>query len=298
MSYEAFVEAVEYAVNAWVSSGKIFPPDGQPPMVTVLHRTGYNGRPRDAVTIRKEGCNSSPVAYLDSYFTLYERGISVGEIARQICVFIRDHYMPGKINTRFFSSFEEAGKGIICRVLNYEMNRKLLEDIPYRRFLDLAVVYYMQVPDDLISNASILIRNEHIQYWGTEEKELYEKAWQNMMRTCPWQLFEMGELIGDAGICKEEPLYVLTNSTRHFGAVWMTWPETLACVAGKIGEEYYVLPSSVHEVILVPSPGRVDVEELQDMVRTINRTEVEEEDRLADSVYRYSVQEGSLRLAV
>ena len=90
-------------------------------------------------------------------------------------------------------------------------------------------------------------------------------------------------------------MYVLTNESKINGAVWMTNVEALDVAAERIGGDFFLLPSSVHECILVPKNG-FDEKELQNMVMTVNQSQVSPEDRLSDNVYSYDSKEHKLTL--
>ncbi|MDE7404300.1 MAG: hypothetical protein K2M81_04265, partial [Lachnospiraceae bacterium] len=103
---------------------------------------------------------------------------------------------------------------------------------------------------------------------------------------------ETEELLDE--VCMQEltqtkmPMYVLTNKQKLYGAACMLYPGVLKTFAEKIQRDFYILPSSIHEVILVPADADTDKEALHEIVTEINRTQVAEEEVLADSVYFYS----------
>ncbi|MCF0145224.1 MAG: hypothetical protein HUJ73_01415, partial [Eubacterium sp.] len=93
---------------------------------------------------------------------------------------------------------------------------------------------------------------------------------------------------------QESPLYMLTDSCDLFGAVCIADPDTLLAAAEALGRSYYILPSSVHECLLLPDTGDYSVRELNHMVREVNSTQLEEGDILADHVYRYDYERREL----
>ena len=86
----------------------------------------------------------------------------------------------------------------------------------------------------------------------------------------------------------EECMYVLTNMTSCNGAGAMFCNDLLEKIQIKLDCDFYLLPSSIHEVIILPDEGGYDREELDEMVKTINATEVNSDDRLADHAFYYS----------
>ena len=89
-------------------------------------------------------------------------------------------------------------------------------------------------------------------------------------------------------------MYVLTNASRSLGAAAMFYPDVKEKAAEIIGGDYYILPSSCHEVILVPDTLEVKAKDLCEMVKEANRTVVEDKDILSDNVYHYSKDERRL----
>ena len=83
-------------------------------------------------------------------------------------------------------------------------------------------------------------------------------------------------------------MYVLTNESGTLGAAALFNPEVMVRAGELLGTDYYILPSSIHETILVPDTTGVSAKELSDMVKQANRTVVDEKDILSDDVYHYS----------
>lgn len=83
----------------------------------------------------------------------------------------------------------------------------------------------------------------------------------------------------------EAGMFVATCNNGVNGAGCIFYPEFMDQAAEKLQGDFFVLPSSVHEVILLPDNGQMDFHELEAMVRQINETEVAPQDRLSDSVY-------------
>ena len=91
-------------------------------------------------------------------------------------------------------------------------------------------------------------------------------------------------------------MFVLTNTLQTFGAACMMYPDLLQKASGQWDVSFFILPSSVHEVLLLPDHGEYDAQEFENMVYEINRTQLEPEEILTDSVYYYDREEGKIRL--
>ena len=95
----------------------------------------------------------------------------------------------------------------------------------------------------------------------------------------------------------EEPRqYVMTNKRRKYGASILLFEDELASVAEKMHGDFYILPSSVHEVLAVPEDLMKD-QELKEMVKNINDSEVAEEEILSYTIYKYNCRTGEVEVA-
>ena len=121
------------------------------------------------------------------------------------------------------------------------------------------------------------------------------------MAECFTMQYAMSELLGAAGKEArreqnlleseekgEDKMYVLSNRARSNGAACMIYPYVLRMMGDILEEDFYILPSSIHEVILVPASAGISVAEMEKMVCEINETQVPEEEILGSHVYRYS----------
>lgn len=168
------------------------------------------------------------------------------------------------------------------------------QEIVYTRFLDMCVVFYIPLDsfcgDDGIG--SFQMTNRIMEQIGITLNEMYNASVHNLEAQI--ELKNMSEVLGymmdeeeaekfDLGYC---PMWVCTNKSKIYGAATMLCPSVLCELKKKIGEQYVILPSSIHEIIAIPYDDTTDqAKEYASMVREINNTQVRIEDRLTDSVY-------------
>ncbi len=283
-----------------------------------------NGVTRTGITIKREGQNAFPTIYIDHF---YKEDMTEEEIlltADRLFESLADAELEEKVDLSGFAEFDSAREKIAYKVISAEKNRKLLKEIPHKIVHNLAVVYFYTVQEaPFYGNAVVLINNHHMRQWKTNPEELFRIAERNSPRLFPWSIDSMEEVMRgmlaedlsregnyeDAGLVKENeqkdwtdeligqiaagftsgrlPMYVLTNRQKMNGAACMFYPGVLEDFGKKLGRDFYLLPSSVHEVILVPADETVSKEALWEIVTDINRTQVAEEEILADSVYYY-----------
>ena len=179
----------------------------------------------------------------------------------------------------------------------------MLKDVPHIPFYDLSIVFQFLITEENFGNATILIHNAHLQIWGISVETLYQKAQQNASVLNPYEIKNMQEVLCEYIPDKEEdigqainntvPVYVLSNKNRLFGASCILYPELIQDFAQAVGSDLYIIPSSVHEVLLLPTHGTEESEDIKRMVQEVNDTQVETEDVLSYSVYFFDKEKKS-----
>ena len=258
-----------------------------------------NGIIMDGLSVRKEGKRVAPMIYLDSYYREYLDGRSLRGICDQILECCEDSDFEEHFDVDFFREPERVRPTVAYRLINYEKNRELLQEIPHLPFLDLAVIFYSLLTDTPVGHATVLIRNSHLELWGKNTSWLYEAAKENTEKLLPKRLVSMEDMIYELSEGKQEPeyagvpMYVLTNSRKSFGAACLLYDGE--CFR-RLEESYYLIPSSVHEVILIPASAVGDSRELCALVQEMNRTQVRSTEVLSDTVYLYSEETRRLEM--
>lgn len=260
-----------------------------------------NGHVLTGLTIRKGVETAAPNIYIDDFISEHCAGMPLETVTDAIIQIYR-HTPPQYFNAEAFLDFNWVKGRIIYQMVNTSLNRKLLEDIPSVPVLDLSLVFKVIIdatPDDGIS--TITIHNSHLDLWNVTKEKIYELAKENTPKLLPAKVSSLAELLcqyftEDSDACQQEaldeevlPLYVLTNSRRFHGSCCINYPGVLSGFAEKVKKDLYILPSSVHETLLLPDiGGDLDPSELRDMVFCVNQTEVRREEVLSDNVYLYS----------
>lgn len=185
-----------------------------------------------------------------------------------------------------------------CSLMGIAENQEYLRKVPHEKIEDIAVVARFHVNDE----ASFVVTNALCQQLCLTSSEVMEMAHANTskqeyscinMADMLRGLMELQDMSPDYAADMTEtqknvcPMYVLTNQSRVDGALALTSVKALDDARQKLGEDFYVLPSSRHELILIPQKFVDDVKVLEDMVKEVNATEVRSVDKLTDSVYRY-----------
>ena len=242
--------------------------------------TKNNGTRRTGILFKQEDSNLAPTIYLEEFYQKYLKGQQVPDLADSICSIYQEIRWKKTCDCQNLFDFNHVKEHIVYKLIRRDANEELLKQIPYEPFLDLAVVYYIQIDNTRFGSAAIQIRNEHLRYWRVEKEEIRRFAEKNTPRIYPVQIRQIVRF-----------MYVATNEQCSLGAAVMRYPDFREKVRGMIRGDFYILPSSIHEVILVPESFGLEPERMQEMVKEINQTGVAPEEVLSDSVYYFDGEE-------
>lgn len=287
-----------------------------------------NGFVLTGVSMFKPGSNVTPTLYIDDYFKRHEDGMSFGDIMKEIIYLLESYAIDREFDISFFTSWEKAKERIVYRLINAGKNEELLKEVPHIPFLDMAIVFCYQMGDKSMGNASIMIHHKHIEIWGVDEKSVYEIAVENTPKLLPASIQNISQLMrdvladnigkqmGENGCCEKEcvesitdqmmdqlvsvhqqvPMYVLSNDIRYYGAACILYKDLLKEFADSQEADLYILPSSVHETILLPDRGIEDPLKLSEMVSEVNYTQLSPEEVLSDTVYYYDRNSDEIKI--
>lgn len=248
-----------------------------------------NGVLLQGLIILTEHKNLSPTIYLNSFWEHYISGTPMDQITSKILKVYEKDMPEGDVDMSFFRDFEKVRDKICYKLVNTAKNKALLEQIPHVDFLDLSICFYYVYEDRQLGTGAILIHNSHTEMWNCTVELLMKTARENTERMFPGKVYNMGELLAECTGCNVDvPMKVLSNEKRVNGAVSMIYRGVLAEIAEQLKENLYILPSSVHEVIIMPHSEVPDPEYVQKMIREINANHVEPEEILSDSLYFYN----------
>lgn len=291
MTFCQFIQVIEAKVKEEVQEDFL---------VSVYKARKNNGVIRTGLMIEEKGINVSPTIYLEEYYEQYQCGNSLDYIASDIVSLYSRIRFQKPWKSEGFRRYEDVEEKIVFRLINRNANEEMLKTVPYVPYLDLAIVFYVLLEMDPCGTASMLIQNIHLSLWGITKEELYGTAMVRTPELLPSDFRSMESVIEELADQPQPPkkgeMYVLSNQIRSFGAAVILYPGRLKRVAALLGESYYILPSSVHEVIIVPEREVPGVSVLNEMITEINEIHVEPEEVLADHAYYYSHASGELML--
>lgn len=265
-----------------------------------------NGIKLTGLCVRKEGASISPTLYLNDYFKYYEEddGENFDILMERIASIISE---SSDVPEDFVdykeapADWEKAKDMIVPHVINTKMNEELLEDRPHIQVEDLSVTYHIR----LTTESSIAVTSYFMKLYAKSQEVLHEFAMKNMRRDLPYRFMSMRNVMAEIMMGIEAPdafeeegddledMYVLSNAEKMFGAAYILDTDLMNKIEEKVGP-YFILPSSVHEVLIVPK-RQVEgdkIEEMDNMVKEVNATQVPLQDILSDHIYEYSKETG------
>lgn len=273
-----------------------------------LHLTGISGL--------AQGSNVSPNIYINDLYDGYmQEGMTFGAAA----TILEQRYKMackdmGFVQAVDLTDYDKVKDNLVCRIVNKKLNSKILQDAPHKLLADdLAVTYRFLQSKDENGIASALIYNKEFKGWNISLDELHEIALANTERLFPATIDSLvnavaksyGEVLPDElreefmedlrsveQMENEVNMYVLSNDVGLNGATAILYPSVQKEILDRFGEDVYILPSSIHEVMVTPVNEETEEEFLQELVCEANQTAVGMQDYLADSVYK--LQDGGL----
>ena len=293
MSYEEFKAWAADEIRAWL------PPEYADADVSI-HRMEKLGLAYDGMTVVRSGQRAAAAVNLTAFYDMYQEGRTAGDIIHEMAD-VAVMQAP-QMEYSVFSDYEAAKDRLFIRVANKETNADVLAGMPHKEVEDLAITYHVLVNHDQNGIASAPVTDDLLRHYGVTAEQLHEDAIANSQRMLPAQLDSMQNMLfgmmtpGASDTLRDEPypgstMLVLTNNVQLNGAAALFYPGVMDQAAERLGGNFIVLPSSTHEVIMIPADGMTDFRSLEQMVKDINRSQVAPEERLSDHVYHYDAQE-------
>lgn len=301
MNFEAFKKEV-------MDNIKDYLPEQYHDSDVQINTVQKNNEALDGLIIRNPYSNISPTIYLNPFYEDYQDGEDIITILGKIANMYTEHRIFQDFDPSQVTDFNVAKNQIIPRVVGTKDNMNFLNQRPYTAMADLAVVYYIAIGETPSGSMSIPITNEIMNQWEITADELFDIAKDNAKRLFPSVFKSMREtmleimlpeLIAQYGdeisarkvfdrmMPTDIPMHVLTNEQKLNGATALLDEGIMKTVIETVGDDFYVLPSSIHEILIIPDDGTKTIEDLEIMVQDINKNEVAPQDRLSDYVYRY-----------
>lgn len=292
IDYELFKEVVKEKFLSYM-------PAGYQGMDVEIRQVDKVNRRMDGLTLHGPGRAVSPTMYVNE---MYRDFLDTGDL--QGTVRNAAEAMDRAFRRAELPSLDtgKAKDNIVFQLVNTMQNEEMLKTVPHREYQDLSIIYRWVVGMDGNGISNVMVSNGLAEQLGMREEQLFLAAAENTRRILPPVVKSMNEVMRDIFVRdgmsqemadvivgempQEATMWVITNERGVDGAASMLYEDRLHDLAARLGTDLYLLPSSIHEVIAVPT-GMGEPEELAEMVAEINMGQVELGARLSNQVYHY-----------
>ena len=265
--------------------------------------TKNNGTKLTSVLIRIEGENMTPTIYVSEYYKDYiNEKMDLEDIIREV-INLRIKHRKENIELDWVNDFDKVKDKIIPTFAGLEeYNKDIMETSPYVKILDMIMIFRILLNID--SNGSmgtIVIKDELQSKWGVTTEMLFQAALKNVKEKKWFKVESMAEVFNrmtggspiEAEVFNDNPMYVISNKEMTYGATAIIDEEFMWDVYDKIGEDFIIIPSSVHELIGIPMHcADTNPDYLKEMIESVNRTSVEKKDWLSNHPYKFTKENG------
>lgn len=303
MDYETFKQEFAEDIKEKLSQR------GYGEVMTSFHDIEKTNQNYEAISVVQAGSNIGVNFNIENAFASYEHtGDYEGVLASATGVIVGGLDQIPAVDVNALMNYEVMKEKLSVEVISADANEELLAKVPHDRIEDLAVVYRFIMESNEDGRASILVNNDLIERMGVTHEQLRADALENSPEIRPVVIQGMNEVMKEMmgpeayemfGIPDdtEEMMFIATVPDKNSGAGVLAYQDFMDQAAEKIGGDFYVIPSSIHEILLVPDNGEVQAEGLKEMVQEVNATEVSPEEKLSDNVYHYDSKEHIFELA-
>lgn len=289
MNYDEFKQYVSIHMKEW------FPEEAYD--ISIRKIIKNNGLILDGLCIFQKEMKSSPTLYLEPYYEQYRSGSTMAEIFSRIERDYRIGMKESPVMQDMNPSYETVRSQIIMRLVNFEKNKEILSECPYIRFYDLAITFRWLAHQDDIGISTALISNREMKRWNVTKEQLYADAQLNTPRIFPGKIKRLQDMVEDYGLPITKgffELYVLTNEQGINGATCILYDKLLTEFAREMKCSFYLLPSSIHEMMICLEKDKITEKMLLALVKDANHMVVTMGEVLSDSIYYYNIRTGQL----
>ena len=274
--------------------------------VEIRHVEKVQNQSYTGIEVKPENSNIGLNVDLYKYYEVAQSGAPMFVIMKFIKEAVEDglKHVP-KVNMEALADYEQAKHSLTMQAISIKQNREILKGLPYKALGDIAIIYRLQIDYDNESALALVTKNM-LDSYGITEEQLIKDAEEFAPVNDPIILRTIDEVITqmmgrdpslditasgmNEEILKNSPLVVATVQSGVLGAGILGYPNFFELAAEKVGDRFFILPSSIHEIILTKDNGDMDADALVEMVTTINAAAVPPEEQLTDNVYHYDAR--------
>ena len=289
MNFEKFAENMQADLPKSLSN--TFPDVS----VEVTDVNKLQGQSYTGLAIRFDNSEIAASINLEQFYEMYEDGATYENVLQQLTDFVvTSHSQKPEIDVDALKNYEQMKQHLTVQMVGAETNAEMLASIPHQMMEDMAMVYRFSFGEISGGHASIVVSNNMMEHYGITVEQLHQDAIDAARKKEPFSIKNMDEIMyemtdGFMGSKDnpQQPMWVATNESKYNGASVIAYPDFMEQATEQLKGSFYILPSSTHEVILIPDSFAMQAQELKAMVSAVNEAEVRPEEKLTDNVYHY-----------
>ena len=284
MNYEEFLQEAKEGLTELLS--------GNHPGISIeivdvdkIQKGSYRG-----LSIREAGSNMAMSMNMQGVFERVQDGASPRAVIESFAYEVEERLADQPVfDVGRISDYDTMKEHLSIQMVSVKGNEDVLRGVPHTVMEDLAAVYRIQMGDD----ASILVTNDLVKNLGISPEQMKADALRSAPEHEPATIRSMAEVMAELmppGMeipGGEPPMYVAAKEGQAYGAGILAYPGFMELAADRLGGDFFILPSSIHEILLIPDNGSYDWRELEEMVQSVNASTVLPEEQLSDHAYRY-----------
>ncbi len=268
-----------------------------------LHTMTKMNETYEAITVKPEDSQIGVNLNATALYKAYEDGMDYDRIVSEASdkAFSALESRPD-FNIDAFTDYDRMKETLAMEVVSAERNADILDTVPHKNMEDMAIVYRFVVAQDNAETGTILVTNDMLDRYGITPEQLHADAMKNAPEVRPMEIKGMGEVLAqqmgveDLEVLglnippEQEQMYVASVKGNVHGAGVLAYEDFMDKAAERAGGSFFILPSSIHEVWIIPDNGNFDLHSLENMVKEVNATTVDPVDKLTDNVYHYDAE--------
>lgn len=271
---------------------------GDQAKVVITTQVKSNDVIKEGITFEEAGTHAVPVIYLEEIYNTYQESQAIEESVETVLDIFRNSSPFQRED--FALSWDLIKPKIQIRLLKREWNKEYINSLIYREWLDFAVIPVVRVSEKEVGSAVASISKSMLAALQIDEKELWNAAFENLQKEYFFVQDIRSIFIGETRQSKEDTgVFVATNWNFQYGARVILRKDILKDFAEKNGYNLFILPSSQNEILILGDNGEMQVEDLKEMVASINGDPklISKEEVLSNSIYYYDYEQDKVRIA-
>ena len=257
--------------------------------------------------INKDAKKIFTVVPLESYYRKFQKGVPLQIIFNQIAdEFLEAEQIAPQTIEEYLQTFSFIKDRIYLRLANKEISQESLGSCLHKEIegTDMVAIFYANINTGSQKPVMIPLLNKLIDIWNLDLEFLYELALRNTAQQMPARIFRLDDICfgvenalnPEEMFQEENEIYVLTNASKYMGATTILYPGMLQFLSKGSNSNFYILPSSINEVLLLKDRGNMEAGELKYVVEDMNESFLDTKDILSDQIYYYDGVEQKLSI--